>query len=339
MKKNKIIVLGLCALMLCGCGKEIPSLSDGSQAVVTFNDENIHVSADELYNKMKEQYALDTMIQLMDLQILEKELPDEIENAKEEAKNTVESMKDTYGEDQINAYFGSVSSYENYIYLNNLQNKAMLNYAKTKVNDKEIKAYYDKNIYGDVTVRHILIQTGVTDDTSSDEKEKLENEAKDKINEIIAKLDKAENKLETFEQLVKEYSQDDATKDNNGSLGAINTGSLSSSYDEVLKAARNLKDGEYSKELITTELGYHVIYRESSSEKKPLEEVEDEIKNTLGEEKLNDDSTLSITAMQELRKKYGMDIKDSDIKEKYQNYIANSIASARESDANKTTEE
>ena len=42
--------------------------------------------------------------------------------------------------------------------------------------------------------------------------------------------------------------------------------------------------------------------------------------------------------MEELRKKYGMEIQDSDLKEKYSNYIANSIASARQSDQQTTAE-
>ena len=334
MNKKKIVIIGLSALLLCGCGKEIPTLSDGSQAIATFNDESISLSANDLYNKMKEQYALDALLQLMDKQILEKELPDDLETEMENAKNTVKSMKDTYGEDQINSYFGSVDNYTNYIYINNLQQKAILNYAKTKVSDKEIQAYYDKNIYGDVTVDHILIKTNVTDDTSSEDKEKLETEAKNKINEIIDKLNKAENKLDTFKELAKEYSDDEATKDNGGSLGAINTDTLSSSYDELLKAARNLEDGKYSTELITTELGYHVIYKESTSEKKSLEDAKEEILEKLGQEKLDNDATLNVTAMEELRKKYGMEIQDSDLKEKYSNYIANSIASARQEEQN-----
>ncbi len=338
MNKKKIVIIGLSALLLCGCGKEIPTLSDGSQAIATFNDESISLSANDLYNKMKEQYALDALLQLMDKQILEKELPDDLETEMENAKNTVKSMKDTYGEDQINSYFGSVDNYTNYIYINNLQQKAILNYAKTKVSDKEIQAYYDKNIYGDVTVDHILIKTNVTDDTSSEDKEKLETEAKNKINEIIDKLNKAENKLDTFKELAKEYSDDEATKDNGGSLGAINTDTLSSSYDELLKAARNLEDGKYSTELITTELGYHVIYKESTSEKKSLEDAKEEILEKLGQEKLDNDATLNVTAMEELRKKYGMEIQDSDLKEKYSNYIANSIASARQSEQETTAE-
>ena len=338
MNKKKIVIIGSSALLLCGCGKEIPTLSDGSQAIATFNDESISLSANDLYNKMKEQYALDALLQLMDKQILEKELPDELETEMENAKNTVKSMKDTYGEDQINSYFGSVDNYTNYIYINNLQQKAILNYAKSKVSDKEVQAYYDKNIYGDVTVDHILIRTNVTDDTSSEDKEKLETEAKNKMNEIIDKLNKAENKLETFKELAKEYSDDEATKDNGGSLGAINTDTLSSSYDELLKAARNLEDGKYSTELITTELGYHVIYKESTAEKKSLEDAREEILEKLGQEKLDNDATLNVTAMEELRKKYGMEIQDSDLKEKYSNYIANSIASARQS-AQETTAE
>ena len=330
MNKKKMIVIGLCALLLCGCGKQISSLSDGSQAVVTFDDESISLSANDLYNKMKEQYALEVLLQLIDKQVLEKELPDDIEAEKETAKNTAKSMTETNGEDVINSYFGSVDNYTNYLYINNLQQKAILNYAKTKVTDKEVQAYYDKNIYGDVTVDHILIKTNVTDDTSSEDKEKLETEAKNKINEIIDKLNKADNKLDTFKELAKEYSDDDVTKDNGGSLGAINTDTLSSSYDELLKAARNLEDGKYSTELITTELGYHVIYKESSAEKPQLDDVKDDILTTLGQQKLNDDATMSITAMEELRKKYGMDIQDDDLKQKYSNYIANSIAAARQ---------
>ena len=174
-----------------------------------------------------------------------------------------------------------------------------------------------------------MIKTGVTSETSDEEKTELENAAKEEVNEIIAKLNEAEDKLATFKELAKEYSDDEATKDNGGSLGAINTGSLSSSYDELLKAARELKDGEYSTELITTELGYHVIYRESSSEKPSYEDSKDDIQETLANEKIEEDATIRVTAMDELRKKYGMDILDSDLKEKYSNYIANQIANAR----------
>jgi len=88
-------------------------------------------------------------------------------------------------------------------------------------------------------------------------------------------------KKEKFKELVKEYSEDEATKEKDGSLGAINTNTLSSSYDEILKSARELKDGEYSKSVITTELGYHVIFRESSKEKPSYDSKKNEIKEAI----------------------------------------------------------
>ncbi len=336
MKKKKIITLGLCTLMLCGCGKEIPTLSDGSQAVVSFEDGSLNISANELYENLKKQYALDNILQMLDKKILEKEYSDSLDDAKTYAKETVNSMKATYGEEQIEAYFGSIDSYTDYLYTSNLQQKAILDYAKTLVTEKEIKSYYDKNIYGDVVVDHILIKTNVTDDTSEEDKTKLEDEAKKKINEIIEKLDKADDKLAKFKELAKEYSDDDATKENGGSLGAINTDTLSSSYDEILKSARSLKDGTYSKDLIITELGYHVIFKEKTEEKKSLDEVKDSVIESLANDKLSSDSTLNITAMQKLREKYKMNIEDSDIKDKYSKYITNSIAQAREADAAQT---
>jgi len=333
-KSKKILVLGACTLLLCGCGKEFPKLSDGSNPVISFKEGTEAVSANDLYESMKKNYALDSMLTLMDSKLLEKEYPSDLEDAKKSAKSTVQSMKDSYGEDYITSYFGSIEAYENMVYLNTLQQKAILDFAKTKVSEKEMESYYEKNIYGDVTVSHILVKTGVTESTSADEKKKLESDAKDKINTIIKKLDEAESKRDVFKELVKEYSEDEATKDKDGSLGAINTGTLSSSYDELLKTARELKDGEYSKSVITTELGYHVILRESSSEKPKYDDKKEEIKETLGNEKLNEDKTLRVTAMDELRKKYGMNIEDPDLKEKYANYIASQIASARESGSN-----
>ena len=73
--KKKAIILGLCTLMVCGCGKTIPTLEDGSQAVVTFENGNM-ISINDLYNDLKNNYALESLIikitykVLMNLQIL-----------------------------------------------------------------------------------------------------------------------------------------------------------------------------------------------------------------------------------------------------------------------------
>lgn len=329
MKKvKKLVAIGACTLLLCGCGSA-PTLSDGSQAVIQFNEGTESISANQLYEAMKENYALETVIDLMDKELLEIKYKDDLEDAKKNAETTVKSMKDAYGEEQIVSYFGSLDRYKETLYLSNLRNKAIEDYSKSLVTDAEIQSYYDKNIYPDIVIDHILIKTGVSEDTSEEEKTKLEDAAKKKINEIIEKLNKSDKKLETFKELALEYSEDEATKDIGGSLGAVNTGSLTSSYDEILKSARSLKDGEYSKSVITTDLGYHVIFRESAKEKASLDEKRSEITDTLGSQKLEEDATIRVTALDKLRKEYGMSIEDSDIKTKYSNYIANQIAQAR----------
>ena len=59
--KKKAIVLGICTLMVCGCGKTIPTLENGTEAVVTFSNGE-KISVDELYNDLKSNYALDSLI-------------------------------------------------------------------------------------------------------------------------------------------------------------------------------------------------------------------------------------------------------------------------------------
>jgi foldase protein PrsA len=329
--KKKIIVLGLCTLMVCGCGKTIPTLSNGDEAVVTFENGDM-ISVNDLYNDLKDNYALDSLVNLIDKKILEDKYKDNLDSANEYADSTMDSLETNYGDDLLTAIqtytsYSTIEAYRNYVYLSYLQNLAVEDYAKEQITDKEIKSYYKKNIYGDILVDHILVTPNVADDATDDEKTAAEDEAKEKINTIIAKLKESSDVKTTFTELAKEYSEDESTKEDGGSLGYINDGTLSSSYDEILEAALKLKDGEYSTEVITTELGYHVILREASKEKAALEDVEDSIRETLANDLLTDDSTISTKAMQALRKSYGVDIIDSEIQSQYATYIQNALAS------------
>ena len=68
--KKKIIVLALIATLLSGCGSKIPTLSNGDEAVVTLKDGSM-ISVNELYTAIKDDYALETMVTLVDKKILE----------------------------------------------------------------------------------------------------------------------------------------------------------------------------------------------------------------------------------------------------------------------------
>ncbi len=328
--KKKIIVLGLCTVMVCGCGKTIPTLENGGEAVVTF-EKGEAISVEDLYNELKNSYALESLINLIDKKIVEDKYKDSLDSANEYADATMKSLEETYGDDLLSAIqmytsYSTVEAYRNYVYLSYLQNLVIEDYAKDQIEEKELKNYYEKNIYGDVLVNHILITPKVTDSMADEEKTAAENEAKEKINTIIAKLKESKNIKETFTELAKEYSEDSSTKEDGGSLGYINNGTLSSSYDEILKNAFELKDGEYSTKVITTELGYHVIYREASKEKASYEDVLDSMKETLADKILSEDTTLSTKAMQAIRKEYGMDIVDSEIQKQYATYIQNALS-------------
>ncbi len=330
--KKKIAGLAIAALMLAGCGKEIPKLSNGDEAVVTFSNGTM-ISANDLYNDLKNNYALESLINMVDKKILEDKYKDQLEDAKSYKESTMKSLKENYKDDLLSAIqnytsYSTVEAYEDYVYISYLQNLAIEDYAKSEITDKDIEKYYKDSIYGDVLVDHILISPNVSSDSSDEDKKKAEDEAKERINTVIAKLKESNDIKNTFTELAKEYSEDESTKNDGGSLGYINNGTLSSSYDEIIKNAFKLKNGEFSTEVITTELGYHVILREDQKEKANLDDVKDTIIDTLSKNKLQDDATISIKALQNLRKEYGIDINDSEIQKQYANYIQNALTSA-----------
>ena len=214
--KKKVIILGLCTLMVCGCGKTIPTLDNGEEAVVTFNNGD-KISVQDLYNDLKTNYALDSLMNMVDKKILEEKYKDNIQSANEYADATMKSLEESYGDDvlsSIQSYttYSTIEAYKNYVYISYLQNLAIEDYAKTQVTDKEMENYYKDHIYGDVLVNHILITPNVKDDATDEEKTNAENEAKEKINTIIAKLKESDNVKETFTELAKEYSEDESTK-------------------------------------------------------------------------------------------------------------------------------
>lgn len=330
MKKGLILSL-ICLTTLCGCGK-IPTLQNGEEAVITFakEDKEHKISAEELYEELKTNFGLEATIKLIDTYILETEYADYVEEAKKSAESYMEAMEESYGskEDLLNAIieytnYTTLDGYEEYLYLSFMQSYATEEYAKNQITDKEIETYYSDSVKGDIEVYHILITPEVTDDMTSDEKTEAENNAKTKAKDIIKRLKDAKDPLETFKELVKEYSEDEATKDKDGNLGYINYGDLDDAYDELLDAAYKLKDGKYSTEVITTELGYHVIFRNTSKEKDKLEDIKNEIIETLANELLSTDNEISLNAMKYYRKLYNLKIVDSELDRQYSIYLNN----------------
>lgn len=334
MKKK---IIGLCAILLAvsGCGK-IPTLDNGEEAVITFDNDHM-ISINEFYNTLKETYGLDTMFVLADTYILETEFDDYKDTARETADSTVDSyIESAGGEDEFLTYlmqynYQSIDAYRDLMYLSILQNHAIEEYAKLQITDEEIEEYYNDVAIGDMEVSHILITPDVDDDATDDETEEAEAEAEATVEEIIARLDEAkdngEDIEEVFASLVEEYSEDESTIDDGGALGRINYGTLGDRYDELVSAAAELEVGEYSTEVITTELGYHVILKTNEYDKESLEDLQEEIRDTLSEDYITDNSSsIGFYALQHYRNEYGMDIVDDEVAKQYSDYVQNAVA-------------
>ena len=334
MKKK---IIGLCAILLAvsGCGK-IPTLDNGEEAVITFDNDHM-ISVNEFYNTLKETYGLDTMFVLADTYILETEFDDYKDTARETADSTVDSyIESAGGEDEFLTYlmqynYQSIDAYRDLMYLSILQNHAIEEYAKLQITDEEIEEYYNDVAIGDMEVSHILITPDVDDDATDDETEEAEAEAEATVEEIITRLDEAkdngEDIEEVFASLVEEYSEDESTIDDGGALGRINYGTLGDRYDELVSAAAELEVGEYSTEVITTELGYHVILKTNEYDKESLEDLQEEIRDTLSEDYITDNSSsIGFYALQHYRNEYGMDIVDDEVAKQYSDYVQNAVA-------------
>lgn len=331
--KKKVLILGVCSLLLCGCGK-IPTLSNGDEAVVTFKDGNM-ISANDFYEEIKNNFGLNTLLNMIDKFVFESEFADEMENANTYADAVIDQLKTNYGseEELLSAlqYSGyqTIEAYKDFVYISYLQNIAIEAYVSDNITEDELKEYYENDVYPDMTISHILITPDVTDDMEDEEKEKAENTAKETVEKIIDELNTAKKNgddiEETFAKLAKEYSEDDDSKEDGGSLGEINIGSLDSNYDELVKAASELKDGEYSTEIITTELGYHVILKTKTGEKKSYDDSVDSMKEDITQDKLTEDQSLMVDAIRYYRDLYELDIVDSELDSQYSIYMNNLI--------------
>lgn len=325
---KKIFISVICLLLLSGCGNV--KLQNGEDAVVSFKKGKTEhkISAEELFEELKKNYGLEATSNMIDKYILEREFKDYIDTAKETAKSYIDSYIETYGgEDafleQIKQYtnYTTIEGYQDSLYISIMQNHALEEYAKTLVTDKEINNYYENDVKGNVEIYQILVIPKVKDNMTDEEKEKAETDAKNKIKEIVKKLDDSKDKLETFKSLVKEYSEDETSKKKDGNLGYINYGDLDENYDTLLDEAYKLKNNSYSKNAIGTELGYHLIYRTNIKEKESLDKLKTKIIEELSRQKMNNITTISVDSLKYWRELYNVKINDSELNRQYGLYL------------------
>ncbi len=132
--------------------------------------------------------------------------------------------------------------------------------ANIKVSDADAEKYYNENksVFkdpGGIQIYHILVKD-----------EKI-------AREIIDKL----NNGGDFAALAKEYSIDTSNKDQGGDLGIVNEDTQF--VTEFKTAALALQPGEYTKEPVKSEYGYHII--KAGEKKEAQQKTFDEVKASI----------------------------------------------------------
>ena len=327
MNKKKLFAFVLAgSLLLTGCGK-VATLKNGEEVVAKLNGKTI--TAEELFDELKNQGGATTLTNMIDEFIVNKEIKTD-EDAESYADSQLNSYKQSYqsyGQD-FNAALKSAGytgedDFKDALVTEYKKQKVTENYVKDELSDSEIKKYYDDNIFGDIEARHILISPNTDDDMSDEEKEKAEEKAKKEAEDIIKKLDDGEK----FADLAKEYSDDEGTASKGGKL-TVTYGAV---VDEFWDGVNDLKDGEYSKEPVKSEYGYHIIYRIKQKEKPSLDDVRDDVIDDLVQEKMNNDTTLQTKALVALRRKYDLEISDDKLKKSYDNSVDSALSQTNSS--------
>lgn len=330
MKKKYI--LSICLMLavvlgITGCGKKADL--DDNKTAVSLKDSKI--TATEYYNEIKKS-NISKLVDMIDHKLFDEKYKSNEEEDKS-VKEQINQIKSSYEDEStflnvIKQYFGvnSEEELEDMLRLEYKRNEAVEDYVKEDLSDKEIENYYNDNIYGDIKASHILIKPDVKSDATDAEKEKAEKKAKAEAEKIINKL----NKGEDFAKLAKEYSDDTANASKGGDLGYFNSDDMDENFWD---AAKKLEKDAYSKEPVKSQYGYHIILKVDQKEKPKLKDVKDDIKSTLANAKLKNNSTLHYESLIKIREENKIKWNDDELEKQY-NELMNQLLDAAKSDQN-----
>lgn len=287
----------------------IAKLENGLEPVASID--GLTVTAEDLYEDMKEIYSVSNLLDIIDNKILEEKYPETDEmntELNDQAENYYNMYNQYYGyskeEFLTKNGFGSERAFIEYLRLQYRRTQYTDDYIKEQITDKEIEKYYEDKVYGDINTKHILVK--VSSSATDEEKKEAENLAK----EIITKL----NEGKSFDEVKDEY-KDKITYEELG-YKAYNA-SLESAY---MEAMQKLENNSYTKEPVQTSYGYHVIYRIDQKEKPALEDVKEEIITSLVSEHKSEDTSVQYKALEKMREDAKLEFTDTVLEKKYETY-------------------
>ena len=303
MKKKFVGALALAstfALAACSNGS--------SENVATTKYGN--VTKDEFVTAMKDSVGEQTLQRLVLTKVLEGSIED-AKSLKTAADEEVAKLVAQYGgETKLLAALQqsgitSVDAYRQTLYLNKLMTEAVKKAANFSEDD--IKAYYDA-WEPKITVQHILI--AAKSDASDEEKAA----AKTKAEELIKQLKDGAD----FAELAKANSADTGTAAKGGQIGPFKRSDM---VTEFSTAAYDLKNaGDITETPVQTQFGYHIIKLVSKEEKKPFDEMKEQMEKEMLDAKLKDAAYLHQT-MVDLVKAADVKITDESLQNALKNFL------------------
>jgi parvulin-like peptidyl-prolyl isomerase len=296
LKKSVVFILilmtSISILLYTGCSKTLARV-DGieikqKEVDIYMNFVNNQGQDGELAESEEELKTLEGNIidSLIVIKLLEKYAEENnITVSSQEVDEQVESLISTY--DSEKDFESALKSMgidrgflEDYLKSQIISNKIYEEVtADVEVTDQEVKQYYNDNkekflVPAQVKASHILALFPWVED-GSEETEEGRDEALDKIKMIEAKLENGED----FEELARQYSDDQSTAENGGDLGYVSEGQMVEEFD---KALFSLDEGETSK-IVETVYGFHIIKAFDRKEEyyQDFEEIEEDLKTYL----------------------------------------------------------
>lgn len=253
---------------------------DNSDPIAT--SKTVTITKQEFDEQLKGRFGKNVLYEMMAQDIMTEKYKVSDEEVDKEFKKIKEQLGDNFKPALEQGGFKDEDEFKEQIRSTLAIDKAV----KKTVTEEDVKARHKPEI----KASHILV---------SDE---------EKAKDLKKQLDEGAS----FEELAKEHSEDPGSKEKGGDLDYFGPGQMVPEFEE---AAYKLEVGQIS-EPVKSAKGYHIIKLTDKKELKPYDEVKDELRKDLENERIQDNTWRQKVLTEEL-KKADIKVKDSDLKDTF----------------------